>query len=227
MCFFLSVIPCLQTTELKSKALRLLTKELVAKRDKLIASGMDAPSVQSMIYMLAAQRASSKSLPLRYISEVISALDWCMKMNAPDLCNAIVERFIKSVDGLTPRGLEQSMFLSKLPKLQAWGTKHKRNLSLVIQKVVTAWIEKVLDVPPETYTHLSNDLAALAEWTCSCADCPEARKFLTQSEYSKQTLYGAGPGTHTENYLSKYARNLATWSLTKDRSSRITVRQLL
>lgn len=225
MCFFRSVMPCLQTIELKSKALKLLTEELVAKRDKLIASGMDAPSVQSMIYMLAARRASSKSLPLSYISEVISALDWCMEVNAPDLCNTIVERFIKSVDKFTPRGLEQSMFLSELPKLQAWSTKHKRDLSLVIQKVVTAWIEKVLDIPPETYTSLSNDLAALAEWTCSCVDCLEARKFLTQSEYSDQTLYGAG--THTENYLSKYARNLATWSLTKDRNSRITVRKLL
>ncbi len=214
-----SVRSFLEGKDLNVKALQKLIDEVEANRDRLVSSGLDDSSVQSLIGALAASTAFSQSVS--YINHVISALDWCMTMNIPNLWNIVIEQFISGVERMGSTYLEQ-WIAPELPKLQEWGLKHQKDVSLAIQKVLTAWIEKVLGTAPTASSYMVNQLAGLAKWTCSCEPCSRVRKFLTTSNHATKDSFYDGKSPHTEQYLAMHAQNLATW--TSGRS--FTVRKL-
>lgn len=197
-------------SKLDSTELRQMINEVKANRDRLVSSGLDDSSVQSLVGALATRTASCESVA--YISHVVSALDWCMTMNIPNLWNVVIERFITYVEQISADWLEKRI-APDLPKLQACGIKHQKDVNLVVQKTVAAWMKKVLGTPPAAYSVMTNRLTALAKWTCSCRPCFDARNFLTTISYTASKTIYHNESPHTVQHLVMHAKNLATWTI--------------
>ncbi|OJT10004.1 hypothetical protein TRAPUB_13493 [Trametes pubescens] len=95
--------------------------------------------------------------------------------------------------------------------------------AIAFRKIMLHWVQKVMGPrPPDSTASL---LAGLKSWTCNCDVCPPVRNFLTAKpeESNSWTRIGAPKRRHLETFLSKYAKQIATFAMIRSTPQGITV----
>lgn len=168
------------------------------------------PSLTSAVATLA--RRYTRSIECRSADSIVTALDWCMKINRPDLCQDVVQTF-SHPDTIT-KDYVQEVLVPLLPKLRTWGLDHGQLSSLApaFQNIMLLWIDNVLGPFPRPENPVIIAVKGLVNWKCSCRPCRTLRVFLTTSA-SKVTVLerlSAPKLKHVEEQLATHVSDIVT-----------------
>ncbi len=196
--------------------LRLLQKYINAIDLTYIAP----PAYASYSYYRAAAPAAPAQKP------ALAALEFCLTLQLSDACKFVIGRL------LNPAKFDVKYIETQLaplvPDMRALLVKYKQPLTseafaIAFRKIMLHWVQKVMGPrPPDSTASL---LAGLKSWTCNCDVCPPVRNFLTAKpeESNSWTRIGAPKRRHLETFLSKYAKQIATFAMIRSTPQGITV----
>ncbi len=184
-----------------------------ARRDAVVSSGGYpdlAPTWLAKITELSKHAVAR--IDLTSARRILGELDWCIQVNAPDLCDDVLKRALNpSVAG---RRYIEDILVPLVPDLRQWGIKHGRSMDSTLRKIVVIWKEKVLGASDPAIADRLNELKI--KWTCYCEWCREVRNFIVNpNETSTQEPLGFKGCKHVDTYLGLYARGLVTWTKVK------------
>lgn len=227
---------------MQNTILHAIIKELGAKRAQIDSSGITLnpflrrllqkyinaidltyiapPAYASHSYYRAAAPAAPAQKP------ALAALEFCLSLQLPDACKFVIGRL------LNPAKLDvkyvETQLAPLLPDMRALLVKYKQPLTseafaIASRKIMLLWVQKVMGPrPPDTTASL---LGGLKGWTCNCDVCPPVRNFLTAKpeESNSWARIGAPKRRHLEAFLSKHARQIATFATIRSTPQGITV----
>lgn len=227
---------------MQTTILHAIIKELGAKRAQIDPSGITLnplllrllqkyvnaidltyiapPAYASHSYYRAAAPAAPAQRP------ALAALEFCLSLQLPDACKFVIGRL------LNPAKLDvkyiETQLAPLLPDMRALLVKYNQPLTseafaMAARKIMLYWVQKVMGPrPPDSTASL---LGGLKAWTCNCDVCPPVRNFLTAKpeESNSWTRIGAPKRRHLEAFLSKHARQIATFATIRSTPQGITV----
>ena len=199
--------------QLSAHSCQALVDELRSQQGKLtFPTGYAGRTLDSVILAFAQKyiRAFTPSYP----KDVITVLDWMSSAGLTSLYLVLVERLTHSKK-LTPTYIS-NMLIPLLPQIRTWAVQRGLldTFAYAFQRIVAAWVDNVLGSPPAANPTLAKQLQDLSGWNCTCHQCVQAKNFLTKTADPVVHLarIGAPKRRHVEQYLSAYARGIATYS---------------
>ncbi|KAH9849223.1 hypothetical protein C2E23DRAFT_888412 [Lenzites betulinus] len=213
-----------------STVLRAIIQELVDKRQEIDSTRVTLDPIllrllKTYVNAITLQRDrywSAQTAP----KPAIDALEFCLALGLPDACNVVIGRI------LNPPKLDDHYIKEQLaplvPDIRAVLIKYKQPLTsepfaTVFRKTILYWVLKVMGSrPPDVSASL---LANLKAWMCKCNICVGVRAFLNEksAEIRSWERIGAPSRKHVEIYLSRYARQIATYDTIRSSPQGITV----
>ncbi len=146
-------------------------------------------------------------------TDITRVLHHCLKLEALEACVRIIRRLETTSSQATPETLERVLIplISTLRELTLSHTGLTGDINILVQVIFMRWTAVVLGPKP------AQDLSAftfLANWTCACSTCEQAKDFLRKPslEPSSLCLYriGAPLRRHVEECFYGSADLLAT-----------------
>ncbi|TFY70329.1 hypothetical protein EVG20_g2676 [Dentipellis fragilis] len=221
-----TVIPKLQATKLSVPALRVIVEGTRQHRARFVFPCGDtgAASLDLSIKSFAEQYILRLPLPAPHV--IISALDWCLYIEHPELYQKIIARFLDPPK--MDKAYINNLLIPLLPAFRDWAVKINAldTFAFVFQRVLLRWLQKILGPPPAPNPTLASQIKELDKWTCTCHVCHSARSFLQENQ-AQRTLtldsLGAPTRKHLEVFLSAHTRGLATFSTIKKKPQGSTI----
>ncbi|TCD68473.1 hypothetical protein EIP91_010648 [Steccherinum ochraceum] len=208
--FATMVLPKLEKLKFSPDIVRSFIDELRSHRDKIVfPADHTGPTLESSITVLSKMYANSA--PLTDHQVIGDALQYCLRINAMEACTLIIKRIVEA-KSLSPTYVSK-VLVPFIPELRRIAVQYNMldGFAPAFQTIMLAWIEKVLGQKPKNDGRA--ELASLASWTCTCAECNPIRKFLQSGAQQSTSLssIGAPRRKHLEGYLARYARLACSW----------------
>ena len=199
--------------QLSANSCQALVDELRSQQDKFtFPDGYTGRTLHSVV--LAFAQKYIQTFTPQYVRDVVSMLDWISSAQLTPLYCVFIEHLTHSTK-LTPTYIS-NMLVPLLPQIRTWAVQRGLldTFAYAFQRIVATWVDKALGPPPTPNPTLATQLKDLSKWTCSCHECVQAKNSLTKSAEAAVHLdrIGAPKRRHVEQYLSAYARGIATYS---------------
>lgn len=221
----LRVVPRLEAMKLSANSCQALVDELRNQQNKFsFPEGYNGRTLEAVVLAFAQKYLAA--IVLQHPEEVIRVLNWLSTTRLSVLYPVFFE-YLTHAKRVTPAYVTKSL-IPLLPQLRTWALQHGGldTAAYAFQRIVAAWVDKVLGPPPPPNATLATQLKDLARWTCPCAECVQAKNFLTKTAAPSVALsrIGAPKRKHVEGFLSAHARGLATYDMIRGSPQGLSVR---
>ncbi|KAI0800544.1 hypothetical protein C8Q74DRAFT_1237198 [Fomes fomentarius] len=226
------ILPALEQLNLDAPTIQKVVKDLRASMKSTAKHSLEV-AVQRLLKQYANKAPLpiadfKQNEPLHHVKAVIDALEYCLKMKAPEAGAILLRRFLNG------RRMESGYvkFYSGplLCELQKLLQKHRLRVSSpefapLLRNLLLEWVDKVLG--PKPTDTVPNQLQTLGTWRCDCIDCPQVRQFLSSDPEQTKTFpaLGAVRRTHLEKFLRNHAMSISTWWTVQSRPQGLTIKK--
>jgi hypothetical protein len=223
------VVPALKALPWDEQGWRRLLDQLVLVLAKLPGSllGEEVASAVHAYAELVSITAADSSSYYSAQNNFQNQLEYCLKTGGALAAEVLLNRMF--VPGLlTPQYIERTL-VPLVPDLKKLALRLSIPLfsspfSNAFKRIAVLYKETIMSSPVDITTATTLALAT-RRWTCSCADCQVAKRFLVEDESGEIILraLGAKRRAHVEGHLRSYAQALVSYKVTNNRPQGLLV----